>query len=179
VGPPQHLPNQASHQDGVASIWSGSRPRCRRCLLKGCERRFCPSHPLSRYCSPSCQSAARRWSCWRAGRRYRQTDQGRQCRREQCRRYRQRVRCRKAAEEDEPAAGEGHHKESSSEKSPCTRPGCYEVFQVTPRSPAQKFCGPLCRKALRCVLVREARWRRGEGRRSNQWPVTSAAGSLS
>lgn len=174
MGPPQHFPDQASHQDGVASFCTGGRPRCRCCLLKGCERRFRPRHPLSRYCSPSCQSAARRWSRWQAARQYRRTEQGRRRRREQCRRYRQRRPCRKTAADgpaaDEPAGCEGHHRETASEESPCGRPGCYELFPISPRSPAQKFCGPLCQKALRRVLVREARWLRMERHRSEERP---------
>lgn len=164
MGPHQHLRHRTSHQAGVSSFCLAGSPRRRRCLLKGCERRFRPSHPLSRYCSPSCQAAARRWSCWRAARQYRRTEQGRRCRREQCRRYRQRLACRKRAAADEPATCEGHHKEPSSKKSPCARPGCYVLFHPTARSPTQKFCGPLCHKALRRALVREARWRRAVAR---------------
>jgi len=37
------------------------RPRKRVCLLKGCEGRFWPVHPLTRYCSPECREEARRW----------------------------------------------------------------------------------------------------------------------
>ena len=37
------------------------RPRQRRCLLKGCEKPFRPTHPQARYCSPECRAAARRW----------------------------------------------------------------------------------------------------------------------
>jgi hypothetical protein len=40
----------------------------------------------------------------------------------------------------------------------CHRPGCYERFARTARSPRQKFCSAACRQALRRVLVREARW---------------------
>jgi hypothetical protein len=157
VGPPQHLPKSSSHQDGILTIRPLGRVRCRRCLLKGCERLFRPGHPLARYCSRACQAAARRWSCWQATRRYRQSEEGRRYRREQSRRYRERAKARTAAEAQ---PREGHHKESESKKSCCARPGCYELFELTERSPAQRFCGPLCRQALRRVLVREARWRR-------------------
>jgi hypothetical protein len=43
---------------------------------------------------------------------------------------------------------------------PCRRPGCYRLFPVRPRSPAQHFCSCSCRQALRRVLDREAHWRR-------------------
>ena len=43
---------------------------------------------------------------------------------------------------------------------PCQRPGCYELFRVSARSPQQHFCSCSCRQALRRVLDREAHWRR-------------------
>ena len=47
----------------------------------------------------------------------------------------------------------------------CDRPGCYELFVRTRRSPARRFCGKPCRRALERVWQREARWhaRRGLG----------------
>jgi hypothetical protein len=53
---------------------------------------------------------------------------------------------------------EGHHPPGAEKKFSCQRPGCYEQFVVSTRSPGQKFCSPLCRQALRCVLRREALW---------------------
>ena len=44
------------------------------------------------------------------------------------------------------AACEGHQEEASSEKIPCSRPGCYELFPPDRRSPLKKFCCALCRK---------------------------------
>ena len=85
------------------------RPRgrySRVCLLKGCEKPFQPSHPLSRYCSQSCQDAARQWRRWRAARRYRSTPQGRQQRCVQSRRYRERQRLRRATAAAEQAVKE-------------------------------------------------------------------------
>jgi YgiT-type zinc finger domain-containing protein len=41
----------------------------------------------------------------------------------------------------------------------CERPGCYEVFVTTSRSPRQKFCSEECRRAMNRVLERERRWR--------------------
>jgi hypothetical protein len=68
------------------------RPRCRRCLLKGCEQRFRPSRPQSRYCSDPCQHQARRWRRWRAGQKYRASQQGKERRRHQSQRGRERRR---------------------------------------------------------------------------------------
>jgi hypothetical protein len=163
LGPLQHLPDPPADQ-AAGALCSGRSPRRRRCLLKGCEQFFQPDHPLSRYCSASCVLAARRWSRWSAARRYRRTEQGRHCRRQQSRRYRQRRLRRQPASGEEPPACEGHHQELAAKKSSCLRPGCYVLFSLQPRSPGQRFCGPLCRQALRRVQVREGRWQQREGR---------------
>ena len=157
MGPLQHVESAAFHQvpAACAPVW-----RSCRCLLQGCERLFHPRHPRSRYCSVGCQAAARRWSRWRAGGRYRKTERGRQCRREQSRRFRERCRQRQRSAVVATAQREGHHKQPGHEFFCCDRPGCYVLFRRTARSPCQKFCGPLCRMALRRVLVGEARWRR-------------------
>lgn len=62
----------------------------------------------------------------------------------------------------------------------CDRPGCYVLLALRPGIDASKgrhFCCALCRQALRCVLQREARWRRRRrrglrrpGRRSKALP---------
>ena len=136
------------------------RARVRLCLLKGCEREFVPEDPLSRYCGVGCRAEARRWSQREANRRYRASEGGRRCRREQACRDRQRVkereRCAAAAGE---VACEGYQKGPAEKKFCCQRPGCYEHFSVSSRSPLQKFCSFLCRLALRRVLLRERRWR--------------------
>ena|SRR5664279_1038228 len=80
------------------------RPRSRRCLLKGCERRFRPRHARQRYCSEHCRKAARVWSRWKGQDKYRATAAGKQKRNGQSRRYRQRVKDRK------PPAGEAVEK---------------------------------------------------------------------
>lgn len=80
---------------------SGRRPRTRCCLLKGCERRYCPQRARQRYCSDECRRAARRWSRWKAQQSYRATAVGKDKRNGQSRRYRQRVRNRPPAESEE------------------------------------------------------------------------------
>ena len=77
------------------------RPRTRCCLLKGCERRFCPQRARQRYCSDECRQAARRWSGWKAQQSYRATEVGKERRIGQSRRYRQRVGNRRAAAPEE------------------------------------------------------------------------------
>jgi len=70
-------------------------PRTRRCLLKGCERRYRPRQARQRYCCGQCRKEARAWSRWRAQRKYRDTKPGKEKRNRQNRRYRERVRNRK------------------------------------------------------------------------------------
>ena len=79
----------------------GRRPRTRCCLLKGCERLFCPQRARQRYCSDECRQAARRWSRWKAQQSYRATAVGKERRNGQSRRYRQRVRNRRSATPEE------------------------------------------------------------------------------
>lgn len=141
-------------------------PRQRRCLLKQCEQSFRPAHRWARYCSSSCRQDARRWSQWFANRKYRASQRGKAQRRGQSQRNRQR-RCQgPPPDATQPATclprlgGEGYQQEDFEKKSPCQRPGCYECFAISIRSPLKKFCSALCRKALRAVLQREARWRR-------------------
>ena len=262
-------PLSPTHDDCLCAVWQagvGYGARRRRCLLKGCSRRFRPLNPLSRYCSEACREAARIWSRRRAEANYRQTEAGREKRRAQSRRYRKRVRLGCVAHQrqstptgprppDAPAAAplpmacppttppeptqpvaspvlptpkvtsptvtsptvktpaaqtpvvktpkealppegmlpqacfgsgeqfqdaghgcvwrnvppsrasgescescEGHHPPGAEKNFFCQRPGCYEQFVLSPRSPGQKFCSPLCRQALRRVERREAFW---------------------
>ena len=132
----------------------------RLCLLKGCERTFRPRHPFSRYCSSACRAAARRWRRRLANRRYRASEQGKCRRRAQTCRYRQRVRERERTASCARPDGEGYPHLKDDTDSCCRRPGCYEGFAKTTRSPLQKFCSAACRLALRRVLIRERRWRR-------------------
>jgi hypothetical protein len=65
------------------------------------------------------------------------------------------------------AARVGHHQPQGAKifGVTCDRPGCYERFQPTRRSPLQRFCSHECRRALERVLERERRWKkRGPGR---------------
>lgn len=173
---PSHCPPEGV---GVQGAWP--RPRQRLCLLKGCEQPFQPTDPQARYCSSECRAAARRWRCWRASRTYRASDRGHERRREQARRYRERRRelqtAQEAPEAAAPAPREGQRPAAdfeNSEKSCCARPGCYELFKRTGRSPLQKCCGGLCRQALRRVRERAARWRRRSAEPEATEPISSA-----
>ena len=86
------------------------RPRRRVCLLKGCERRFRPVHPLARYCSQECREGARLWREWKARHRYRQSEGGKQKRRAQSRRYRMRRQRAGEAKSRPGKPREGHRK---------------------------------------------------------------------
>jgi hypothetical protein len=148
--------------------------RRRRCLLKDCEEWFRPVRPQCRYCSEKCRQAARRWRRWRAQQKYRASGNGRDHRQQQACRYRQRCQarprpCAAPADTVSPPADssaapcEGKRLLGKSEKvplSPCKRPGCYVLFPAGSEYNPRRFCCVLCRKALRCVLEREARWQR-------------------
>jgi hypothetical protein len=86
---------QTGNQEGRRKRWT---PRQRRCLLKGCERRFHPRGGCQRYCSEACREASRDWSRWKAQQRYRATTAGKEKRNGQSQRYRERVRSRKTVE---------------------------------------------------------------------------------
>jgi hypothetical protein len=191
LGPPSLSPPVPPPQGGL-------RPRCRRCLLKGCEQLFRPSRPQTRYCSDACRHAARRWRRWRASQKYRASPHGKARRRGQSQRCRDRHRQGDVAvvsdvaaivAPDRPPPPPPPAAPSAAAAVPpdgdtcrvgqrpaifpkifpcrtCQRPGCYELFVVTPRSPEQHFCSASCRRALRRVLDREARWRRRQRQRA-------------
>ena len=73
MGLPENL---TPHPETQAARRRRGAPRSRRCLLKGCERRFRPEHPRQRYCSEECRAAAREWSEWKAQHAYRATVAG-------------------------------------------------------------------------------------------------------
>lgn len=167
---------------GQGSAVASSGFRCRRCLLKGCERRYRPTHPQSRYCSAACRQEARRWRRRQASRTWRASERGKVCRREQCRRYRRRIPLVVIPEPPlttDPAADaacEGQRPATIPEDfsvRPCERPGCYEWFPVSSAWSPQRFCCSLCRRALRRVLDREARYR--QRRRAGYRPARRPA----
>ena len=95
MGPPENLTRHREKKEARARKPPVRRPRARRCLLKGCERRFHPEHARQHYCSSECREAAREWSEWKARRKYRATAAGKQKRNGQSQRYRKRVKERK------------------------------------------------------------------------------------
>jgi len=138
------------------------RPRSRRCLLKGCKSIFRPRNPLARYCSSACRKAARQWRKWKAQQRYRKSPNGKQRRRAQCRRSRKR---RKAVGSVRKPPARVRARVIPTGFFSCDRPGCYQVFRHTTRSPRQRFCSLACRLALERVLKRERSWLKGARKR--------------
>jgi hypothetical protein len=102
--------NQAGHRRTARNRQRVRSPRSRTCLLKGCERRFRPLRPLTRYCSEQCREEARRWREWKARHRYRQSETGKRKRRAQSRRYRMRSKRARAANQGPRRPREGHRK---------------------------------------------------------------------
>lgn len=96
--------------NGRQSRQRSRRPRSRACLLKGCEKRFRPAHPMARYCSEECREKARRWSQWKSRQRWRRSENGRKKRREQSVRHRERLRLSGCARSRPKVARVGHHK---------------------------------------------------------------------
>lgn len=131
----------------------------RRCLLKGCWQRFRPEHALERYCSDACRRAAAKWALWKARRQYRKKQATKDKRKAQCQRRRDRSKNRKKQGLQAAAtAARVIHKKHYFACS-CDRPGCYEMFDRTRRSPHQRFCSLQCRRALERVWERERRWK--------------------
>ena len=156
MGPP-HIPSGTSSCPVIdrAPHPGPPQPKRRPCLLKGCERPFQPqpNKALQRYCSRPCRGEADRWSSWTAQKKYRASPKGREKRRLQALRYRE--RCKNGRRT---SASEGHTRRNSRGEKCCDRPGCYETFRPTSRSPLQRFCSRACRRALIRVLERERRW---------------------
>ncbi len=110
MGPPENPTRHSGNQERACPRRPARLPRTRRCLLKGCERRFRPGQARERYCSQECRRAARKWSCWKARQSYRATAAGKQKRNGQSRRYRERVRNRQQrSAATSRSRSEGHH----------------------------------------------------------------------
>jgi len=109
MGPPENPTNHPENQEAGGRKRRVRRPRSRRCLLKGCERRFRPRHARQRYCSDGCRKAARVWSRWKAQQKYRVTAAGKQKRNGQSRHYRERQESKTAGRRSRSGRREGNH----------------------------------------------------------------------
>lgn len=134
------------------------RPRARKCLGKGCGRRYTPRCWRQRYCqNAECLRMVRRWQAARRQRRCRASPEGR-------RRHRQAERARR-----QEAKAKGHKPKARSRgrgrghatkrfwSMLCGRPGCYEAPRSSVRAPA-RYCSKACRCAVRRVEDRERKW---------------------
>lgn len=156
MGPPEDGQGPARSQSDSHPV--RGHPRTRRCLLKGCETPFRPRTAMERYCSEACREEAREWSAWRADQTYRASERGRARRQEQSKRYRERVRRRSGSHARTSGETSEGDRRQEIPGSPCDRPGCYDLFCPTRRSPLQRFCSRSCRRAWKRVLQRERRW---------------------
>jgi len=100
MGPPNNAISHGQKQATRRRKRAVSRPRTRRCLLKGCKQQFRPRHALQRYCSENCRKKAREWSAWKARQRWRATAAGKQKRNRQSQLYRKRLKERKAPKKE-------------------------------------------------------------------------------
>lgn len=156
-------------RQGKAHRSFASRSRPRLCLLKGCGSSFVPGFWSQKYCSRSCRAAADAWRRRKAAREYRRSENGKAKRAAQSRRRRARQKQGEGAEaasqgdsiadSAQPAASEGHQLFEGAGNFCCDRPGCYVLFDRSPRSPFRRYCTSSCNRAMRRVRVREALWR--------------------
>jgi len=162
VKPP--VAHKQYHAEDASNQAPRRQPRRRKCILKDCECWFQPKQPQERYCSDACRKEGERWRRWRASQGWRASERGKECRRCQSRRYRERQRQRREALQLTYSKAKGEREGQRAATIPgtfsCGRPGCYELFVITSRSPLQKYCSCGCRQAMRRVRQREARWRR-------------------
>lgn len=162
MGPTQHPLQRRANQERNCSAAKRRkrRPRLRKCLLKGCERRFRPKHPWTRYCGDDCRNKARRWSRWKAQQRYRATRHGKQQRRAQSCRHRERVRTRKPS------------KSTTEEPARVIKAKKYSTAPATGRVATSYFCEPAVRRCSDSVRGNAgARW-------SAYWSGNGAGGSV-
>jgi len=159
IGPTESPTNNPQNQERRKRERSCRRPRMRRCLLKGCPRRFRPEHALERYCSDACRRAAAEWSRWKARLKYRAKEATKEKRKVQCQRRRDRAKSRKKRGLQAAAAVARVIPKKHFFACSCDRPGCYEMFDRSRRSPRQRFCSKECRRALERVWERERRWK--------------------
>ncbi len=158
LAPKEDYSSPAERQAFKLSTRRGGSPRQRKCLLKGCEKWFRPDKAQERYCSDSCVDSARVWSVRKARREYRASERGKEKRREQSRRRRQRQEESRSVSAVLARVITGDCRDSFLWW--CDRPGCYERFCHTRRSPLQRFCARSCRRAVERVVEREKKWKK-------------------
>jgi hypothetical protein len=172
MGPNENPTRHGERQAANGRKRSSRRPRTRRCLLKDAHSGF--AHDM-RGSGIAAMTAARRRAHGRSGRPGRSTGSKRRA---------NRSGVSKAGATGSASKTENHQKKrpfrrprGSSLRSffdhACNRPGCYECFVRSRRSPLLRFCSPACQRAMERVWERERRWHRRRARRRphpGRWP---------
>ena len=150
----------------------------RRCLLKGCGKRFVPrpqDRLRAKYC-PECRKEAKKWRSWLS----RRSPKGKKAKRLSNKRFRNdrpeyfssyRRRCRDRIRTIERESKrrlrkrtpEDVHKVRPMEKVPCHRPGCYVLYLIlVSLRGIRRYCGGACRGVMRhfITMLAQLRYRR-------------------
>jgi hypothetical protein len=135
------------------------RPRLRKCLRKGCGRKYQPRRWNQLYCQePECLRLVRRWQAARRQAERRQDAAVKAQRAKAARARRRRPKSLpQAPNSSEVTVKRGHAAKIILPSPMCERPGCHEPPAKSGRSQA-RFCGPACRQAVRQVFDRERKW---------------------
>lgn len=157
MGPLQHTP---AHQPNV------QLSSARLCLRKGCGNRFHPRRWNQCYCQdPACLREVRRWHAAKRQRVFRESAENRK-RHAQAEAQRRRAKKEAAlgsndetpqATSSEPLQRSAWSRSNEIPEDFCDRPGCYDPLPTNSRAPV-RYCGAVCRQAVRRVRDRERKW---------------------
>ena len=173
MGPPENPTRQIEKQEAHGRKRQACRPRSRRCLLKGCERRF---RPAAR--TPALlQSAVPGGGAGLVGVEGPADVPGHGGGQAEAERGKASVTGSASKSENHQRKRRFRRPRGSSVRTffdgCCDRPGCYECFLRSRRSPLQRFCSQACQRAMERVWERERRWQRRHGRHrrlAGRWP---------
>jgi hypothetical protein len=135
------------------------RPRVRKCLRKGCRRRYQARNWNQRYCQdPECLRRVHRWQAARRQAKRRQNDDVKAQHAEAEKDRRQRIKLASQAVENLEAAPPAWSRTQIFFSLPvCDRPGCHKAPMKSVRNRA-RYCCAACRQAVRRVQDRERKW---------------------
>ncbi len=148
----------------------------RACHRKGCANVFLPRRWNQRYCrEPACLRELYRWQAAKRQQRRRShaenrrqhadAERQRRSRRREEARIREVERSLPASSPTAPIDTPRPRAWSRSKRNPgdfCDRPGCFEPLRRSNRAPA-RYCGDVCRQAVRRVRDRERKWKKRHG----------------
>ena len=179
MGPEQASSTARVHQGATGKRRKSCWRRARRCLLKGCKKRFVARAQYglrAKFCSDDCRKQAKKWRNWL----WRHTPNGKQATRRGNRRFRkaapdyhrnyrkrhlERIRAieRASKRRSRTKASTDVHKVGPSLVLPCRRPGCYSLFILLEAlSGVRRYCGRVCRRVMRrfLALLAQLRYRK-------------------